>query len=71
MFFENDRIARKQNSYMNSRAYDLIDSFEKENLNIDEIKAALELLHLDKSNTEFYTDIINRAQKIVKNRIAG
>jgi len=68
MFFENDRIARKQKSYINSRACDLIGTFEKENLNIGEIKAALELLHLDKTHTEFYVDIINRALEILKSK---
>ena len=68
MFFENDRIVRKQRNYIKSRAYDLLNSFKKENLSKDEIVAALELLHLDKSNTEFYVDIINKAQSIIKNK---
>lgn len=68
MFYENDRIVRKQRRYVNSKACDMIDDFEKKDLESDEIIAALELLSENKENSEFDVDVINRALIILKGR---
>lgn len=68
MFYENDRIVRKQVRYINSRATDMIDDFEKKKLESEEIIAALELLLEDENNSEFRVDIINRALIMLKGR---
>lgn len=66
MFYENDRIVRKQQRFLNHKATEMIDNFKKQELNNDEIIAALELLLGDKDSSELYRDTVERALAILK-----
>lgn len=65
MFYENDRIVRKQKRFVNTKACEMISDLESKGLKSEEVIAALELLLEDETNTEFRTDIINRALAIL------
>lgn len=66
MFYENDRIVRKQQRFLNQKATEMIDNFKKQGLNNDEIIAALELLLADKDSSELHQDTVKRALAILK-----
>lgn len=61
MFYESERIIRKQRRFIDMKARELISDFESKGLKNGEVKAALELSLRDESNTEFRVDVINRA----------
>lgn len=71
MFYESDRIVRKQRKFINSKAHELIDSFKQNDLKTDEIIAALEVLLLIESNTEFDVDVITHAKTLLKDKDAN
>lgn len=61
MFYESDRIVRKQQRFTDMKARELISDLESKGLKNGEVTAALELLLKDNNNSEFRVDIINRA----------
>lgn len=65
MFYENDRIVRKQQRYINVKACDMLANFRSKNMEQEEIKAALEVLLTDNEATEIYIDIVKRALAIL------
>jgi dTDP-glucose pyrophosphorylase len=67
MFYENERIVRKQVRVVNSRAYDIIQDLESKGLGDKEIVACIGLL-LKQENSEFQVDILNFALKTVNTR---
>ena len=67
MFYENDRIVRKQRRYLNDKANEMLSNFRSKKLKSSEIIAALELLLDETGNTETHVDIVNRAINIMKN----
>jgi len=66
MFYENERIIRKQMKFINQKATEMIDNFKSKDLNPDEITAALELLLEDPKGSETHSEIVNRAIVILK-----
>lgn len=67
MFYENQRIVRKQQVYVKSRAYQKISHLERKGLSDDEIIGCLNVL-LAQDNNETQVDILNLAHKIVTSR---
>lgn len=68
MFYENERIVRKQIRYINSKAKEMIDNFRSKGMNDEEIVAALELLLGDKEGSELHRDTVKRALTILKKK---
>ena len=68
MFYESERIIRKQRRFIDMKAKELISNFESKGLKSGEVAAALELSLRDEGNTEFRIDIINRAISVVQTR---
>lgn len=66
MFYENDRIVRKQQRFLNQKANEMIDNFRKQKLSDEEIIAALELLLADKNSSELHRDTVEKALAILK-----
>lgn len=66
MFYESERIVRKQFIFINAKATEMVDKFKSRGLSSDETIAALELLLEDKSATETHIDIVNRAIAVLK-----
>ena len=66
MFYENERIIRKQMKFINQKATEMIDNFKSKDLNPDEITAALELLLEDPKGSETHREIVNRTIVILK-----
>ena len=69
MFYESDRIVRKQRRFVNTKANELISSFESKGLKGEEVKAALELSLRDDCNTEFCLDVIKRAILVISAKV--
>lgn len=68
MFYEDDRIRRKNNVFVNSRAYELIQSLELKCLNDLEIKKYLNALAKDTSSTETQIAVVKFALSVIKKR---
>jgi len=64
MFYESSRIVEKQEKHEKLRAYDLVESLEKNGLDFDRISCALELMSR-RSKTEFQSSIISKAKQIL------
>lgn len=65
MFYEDQRIVRKQARFIRSKALEMIDNFKSKKLDDVEIIAALELLLQDKDNNELHQDIVKKAISIL------
>ena len=65
--YDTERIIRKQNKYVKSRAYIIINSLESKKLNNDEILACIQVM-LTEDNSEIQIDILNLASKIILNK---
>ena len=65
MFYETERMVRKQQKYEKSMAYDIIDMFKKKGLNNRETLACIEVMsYLDNQHTESQMASITLAHKI-------
>lgn len=67
MFYETERIIRKQQRYVNSKACTIIKALEGKGLNDNEITACIDVM-LSEDNTESKVEILNHARKIVTSR---
>ena len=65
MFYESERIVRKQRRFLSIRAKEMIDNFKSRGLKDGEIKAALELLLEDKEGSEWHKDTVKVALAIL------
>lgn len=64
-FYESERIIRKQEKYIISRAYDIIGEFNKSNLSKDEMLACIELTLASNKENDSQRDFLFMAQKIL------
>lgn len=67
MFYENERIIRKQAKVINLKAYEIIQDLETKGLNNQEIISCINLL-LKEDSTEFQKDILEHALKTLNLR---
>lgn len=67
MFYEDERIVRKQQKYVKSKAYQKVKRLEDKGLSDDEIVGCLDVL-LAQDNNETQVDILNVARNIVISR---
>jgi hypothetical protein len=65
MFYETDRIVRKQQKYEKIRAYALIDEQKSNGLSDAEIIASIDVL-LGGKNNEFQVGVLRLAREILK-----
>ena len=65
MFYETERIVRKQQAFVKSKAYGIIDDFKKAGLSKDEILACIELTLLNEQENEAYVEFILMAKTII------
>lgn len=68
MFYENERIVRKQMKVVNSKAYEIIHDLEAKGLDNKEIIACVKLLLAKEDNSEFQVDILKQALKTVNSK---
>ena len=66
MFYENDRIVRKQMRFIDTKAREMLDNFRSKDMSDEEIIGALELLEADENSSSFHRDIVKRALTILK-----
>lgn len=64
MFYESERIVRKQLNYTKSKAYDVIRDLESKGLSDKEIASCINLL-IKNGPSEFQMDVLNYALKTV------
>lgn len=67
MFYETERIIRKQQRYVKSKACSIISSLESKELTREEVIACIDVM-LSEDNSESKVDILNLARKIVTSR---
>lgn len=67
MFYETERIIRKQQRYVRSKAYETLRSLEIKKLDSREIVACIDVM-LGGDNTEIQVDILNLARKIATSK---
>ena len=67
MFYDTERILRKQEKYVKLKAYSTIKKLECKGLSVDEMINALEILLTD-DNTEFQESVLERAKDILKSQ---
>lgn len=67
MFYETERIIRKQQKYIKSKAYATINRLENKGLDDSEISACLDVM-LEDDNNETQVDILNLAKTIIVSR---
>ena len=68
MFYDTQRIIRKNQKYEISKAYDTISKLENKGLSVPEMLEAIDILLKDK-NTESQQSILERANNILKERL--
>lgn len=67
MYYESERIVRKNLKHENTRAYAVIKGLEVKSLSTKETIEAINIL-LEDENTEFQAAVLNRANTILKAR---
>lgn len=67
MFYESERIVRKQRLFINQKANEMLSKFKAQKLDPAEISAALELLLEDPEGSETHVEIVERALIVLKN----
>jgi hypothetical protein len=67
MFYETERIVRKQQKYVKIKAYSTISRLENKGLSVSEMTNAIDILLTDE-NTEFQQDILKLAKHILESR---
>jgi O-phosphoseryl-tRNA(Cys) synthetase len=65
MFFESSRITDKQEKYEKIRAYDVLDSLQKDGITGDDLLIAISTM-LSNSKTDFNKAILTKALLILK-----
>lgn len=65
MFYETERIIRKQVVYMKRKADDIVRSFNNKVMSSDEIVACIDIMLTDDENTETRVDVLKIARKII------
>ena len=69
MFYDTERIVRKQEKYEKSKAYDVIETLKLKGLNTKESLACIEIMSFLDSNNESQKAILNLAHQIVTSHI--
>jgi hypothetical protein len=64
MFYDSERMLRKQLKYVKLKAYETIFALEAKGLEADEVLASIEML-LKSDNSEFQIDILELAKDIL------
>ena len=67
MFYDTERVVRKQLKYEKLKAYSTISKLESKGLTVNEMINALEILLTD-SNTEFQQCVLEKAKGILEAR---
>lgn len=65
MFYESERIIRKNEKHKKTKAYDLISDLKKKGLSNEEMIEAIKIL-LNDNNNEFQDDVFNKAKCILE-----
>ena len=65
MFYESERIIRKNEKHKKTKAYDLISDLKKKGLSNEEMIEAVKIL-LSDNNNEFQDDVLNKAKSILE-----
>ena len=65
MFYETERVIRKQAMYMGRKAGDVVRSFDNKEMTTDEVIACIDIMLSEDNNTETRVDVLNLARKIV------
>lgn len=66
MFYETERVVRKQKAYVKSRAYEIINEFKKAGLTDGEILACIQLTLINKPEDEGYVEFLLMAKNIIE-----
>jgi hypothetical protein len=69
MFYDTERIVRKQEKYEKSKAYDVISALKHKGLNTKETLACIEVMSFLDSNNESQIAILNLAHQIVTSHV--
>ena len=67
MFYETERIVRKQEKYVKSKAYDIIEDFKRRGLSDEESLACVELSIKNTNAEDISSDFLSMARKILIN----
>lgn len=65
MFYDTERIVRKQLKYEKIKAYDIIQEMRAKSMSVSEMIDALEIL-LNDENTEFKESVLKRAKSLLE-----
>jgi len=65
MFYETERIVRKQQAYVKSRAYEILNDFKKAGLSNNDILACIELTLINKPEDEAYVEFLLMAKNLI------
>ena len=69
MFYDTERIVRKQEKYEKSKAYEVIGALKHKGLNTKETLACIEIMSFLDSNNESQKAILNLAHQIVTSHV--
>jgi hypothetical protein len=69
MFYDTERIVRKQEKYEKSKAYDIISTLKLKGLSTKESLACIEIMSFLDSNNESKNAILNLAHQIITSHI--
>lgn len=64
MFYETERIVRKQQAYVKTKAYEIINDFKKAGLSTDEILACIDLTLINTVEDSVYVEFLLMAKNL-------